>query len=265
MKPALFTSLALALFALSGAALATEPGHDAKAAPANAAPHWGYEEAANWGKLDASFRLCEEGQSQSPINIKASIDADLAEIVFAYQPPLSTQPVAQKVLNNGHTIQLNIPAGQGMKAGRDAYQLLQFHFHTPSEYQLDGKSYPLEVHFVHKRGDGALGVVGVMFEEGEANTALEKIWQSMPDKAGEKTMPGETSLDMTKLLPRDQRYYRFMGSLTTPPCSEGVNWHMMQKPVTASKEQIEAFRKIFPMNARPLQQANSRLVVKDTK
>jgi carbonic anhydrase len=226
-----------------------------------AAPHWEYEGAsgaAKWGSLDKSFQLCEGGQAQSPFDIKPSIDADLPSIEFSYSP------FSPKIVNNGHTIQVNVPAGSSITVGADTYQLLQFHFHTPSEYQIGGKAYPLEVHFVHKRTDGALGVVGVMFEEGTANAELEKIWKNMPATAGEKDA-SDVTLDVTTLLPTDQLYYRFMGSLTTPPCSEGVNWHMMQQPITASKEQIKAFQKLFPMNARPLQPANNRLIVKDNK
>lgn len=238
-------------------------GHTAETAapPAHAAPHWEYEGEAGpekWGGLDPAFALCESGQAQSPFDIKESIDADLPAIAFSYEPlPL-------KIVNNGHTIQVNVPGGSSMMAGRDEYQLLQFHFHTPSEYQVGGKAYPLEMHFVHKRADGALGVIGVMFEEGAANAELEKIWQNMPAEAGEKDA-GAVMADIGKLLPADRKYYRFMGSLTTPPCSEGVNWHMMQQPITASAEQIEAFRKIFPLDARPLQPANNRLVVKDNR
>jgi len=158
-----------------------------------------------------------------------------------------------------------VPAGQSIKSGNNTYALLLFHFHTPSEYQIEGRVYPLEVHFVHKSEAGALGVVGVMFEEGAANPELEKIWANAPAKAGEENNAADVILDLSKLLPADQRYYRFMGSLTTPPCSEGVNWHMMQKPITASKAQIDAFRTFFAMNARPIQPANGRLVVKDTK
>jgi carbonic anhydrase len=235
-------------------ASATEPGHSA--------PHWEYEGeagAANWSGLDESFRLCEGGQAQSPVDIKESIDADLPAISFAYKP------FFPKIINNGHTIQVNVTEGSSIQVGRDTYQLLQFHFHTPSEYQINSNSYPLEVHFVHKRADGALGVVGVMFAEGEANAELEKIWKNIPANAGEENNDSKLPTDITKLLPADQKYYRFMGSLTTPPCSEGVNWHVMQQPISASKEQIEAFRKLYPMNARPLQASNNRLIVKDDK
>jgi carbonic anhydrase len=153
---------------------------------------------------------------------------------------------------------------QGIKVGEDFYQLVQFHFHTPSEYHIESKAYPLELHFVHQKKDKALGVIGVMFKEGAANPELEKIWQNMPRASGEEKQ-SPVMVDIVKLLPMDKKYYRFMGSLTTPPCSEGVNWMIMQKQITASKAQIEAFRKIIPMNARPIQPSNNRLIVKDAK
>ncbi len=249
----LFLSL-IAITGCSGISYAEKPAHPA--------PHWEYEGeagAANWGGLDESFHLCEEGKAQSPFDIKESIEADLPPITFAYRP------FSPQIVNNGHTIQVNVPQGSSIQVGRDIYQLLQFHFHTPSEYQVDSNSYPLEVHFVHKRTDGALGVVGVMFAEGVANEELGKIWKNIPYKAGQEKNDSKLTLDITKLLPAGSLYYRFMGSLTTPPCSEGVNWHVMQQPISASKEQIDAFRKIYPMNARPLQPANNRLIVKDDK
>jgi carbonic anhydrase len=227
-----------------------------------AIPHWEYEGeagASKWGGLDPSFSLCETGKAQSPIDIKETISADLPSIAFFYIPS------SLKMLNNGHTIQANVTEGSSIKVGEHVYQLLQFHFHTPSEYQVAGKAYPLEVHFVHKRADGVLGVVGVMFEEGLENAELAKIWKNLPAKAGEEKEEIGTNIDFAKLLPADQKYFRFMGSLTSPPCSEGVNWHVMQQPVPVSKEQIAAFKALFPMNARPLQPSNNRLIVKDDK
>ncbi len=232
-----------------------------KAVPAkkNENPHWTYEGehgAEHWATLSDSFATCATGRLQSPFNIEADITADLADLGLNYNP------VAMKVVNNGHTIQVDqAGAGQLVVDGK-SYDLLQFHFHTGSEYTIDGKDYPLEVHLVHASADGALAVVGVMFEEGAANEELGNIWANMPAEKGENAVDGQM-VDVANLLPSDHKYFRFMGSLTTPPCTEGVNWHMMATPITASAEQIEAFKAIFPMNARPLQDENNRLVVID--
>ena len=165
-----------------------------------------------------------------------------------------------KITNNGHTIQADQTGGGQLVVDGKTYTLLQFHFHAGSEYNINGKPYPLEVHLVHVSDEGALAVVGVMFEEGEPNSELNNIWENMPSSKGENIVSGKT-VNVKNLLPASKKYYRFMGSLTTPPCSEGVNWHMMRTPMTASKEQIERFKAIYPMNARPLQDKNNRLVV----
>lgn len=233
----------------------------ASAALAGEGPHWsysGHEGPEHWGKISESFHVCEQGRTQSPIDLKESVSADLPDIKINYSP------VAPEITNNGHTLQVNVPAGLSMKVGGDIFSLLQFHFHTPSEYQIAGKSYPLEVHLVHKRGDGALGVLGVMFEEGAPNPVLETVLANATAEVGAKeTLPEK--MDISKLLPTDKKYFRLMGSLTTPPCSEGVHWHMMQAPITASAKQITRFKSFFAMNARPLQPSHHRLIVKDSK
>lgn len=220
--------------------------------------HWGYQGntgPSNWQALDQSYALCGEGKIQSPINItQAAQTTKLAPLNITYSP------VEPSIANNGHTIQIDVPAGNSFSDRQNSYSLAQFHFHTPSEYQINGKTYPMEMHFVHKRNDGTLAVIGVMVEEGKENMELAKLWQHLPQKAGEKHSLLGTTIQLANLLPADQHYYRFMGSLTTPPCSEGVNWFVMQQPITASKEQIAAFRALYPMNARPIQPTNNRLI-----
>ncbi|MCF6274924.1 MAG: carbonic anhydrase family protein [Robiginitomaculum sp.] len=210
--------------------------------------------AANWGTMSDKFSTCATGKLQSPFNITADISADLPALGLNYNA------VPMKVINNGHTIQADQAGGGQLVVDGTTYNLLQFHFHAGSEYTIDGKSYPLEVHLVHASDAGALAVVGVMFEKGAANAELGKIWANMPAKKGENAVAGQT-INVNKLLPANKQYYRFMGSLTTPPCSEGVNWHMMSTPITASQAQLDAFTAIYPMNARPLQDENNRLVV----
>ena len=220
-------------------------------------PHWEYSGKHgpdHWAELSDDFSTCTTGRLQSPFDIEADLSAYLPALGLNYKS------VAMKVINNSHTIQVDQTGGGELSVAGKSYNLLQFHFHTGSEYTIDGKAYPLEVHLVHASDVGELAVVGVMFEEGASNTELTKIWANMPASKGENMVGGET-IDVRNLLPTSNKYYRFMGSLTTPPCSEGVNWHMMSEPITASADQIAAFKAIFPMNARPLQDENNRLVV----
>jgi len=222
-------------------------------------PHWTYSGdhgPSYWAGLSDDFSTCAAGKLQSPFNITADITAILPELGLNYRP------TPMKIINNGHTIQVDQADGGALNVGGKVYKLLQFHFHAGSEYAIDGKSYPLEIHLVHASEAGELAVVGVMVEAGMANTELAKIWDNMPTSEGENSVDGQ-SVDVTALLPDGKKYYRFMGSLTTPPCSEGVNWHMMSAPITASAAQILTFREIYPMNARPLQAENNRLVVLD--
>lgn len=222
--------------------------------------NWGYNGnngPNNWSKLDSSFALCGEGKNQSPINITQTSNAQLPPLNISYAP------VEPTIVNNGHTIQVDVPAGNTFSDGKKSYSLAQLHFHTPSENKINGKSYPLELHLVHKSQDGKLAVIGVMVEEGNTNPELAKLFQNIPANQGQKQKLTGTPVNVKKLLPSDQRYYQFVGSLTTPPCSEGVNWLVMQQPITASKEQIKEFQAVYPNNARPVQPTNNRPVVRD--
>lgn len=226
------------------------------AAFAGEAGAWGYEgESANWGALDAKNVACDEGRLQSPFDIKASFKTSLPAIVFNYQP------TELNVKKNSHGVTVSMKGNQKMSVAGDEYKLLQYHFHAPSEYHLNGKSFPMAVHLVHQRvRDGALGVVGVFIEQGEKNAVIDSIWSNLPKGDGEAKVEG-VNLNPADLLPDTHRYIRFSGSLTTPPCSEGVNWHVMETPIQASAEQIEAFKGIVKNNARPLQPTNNRLIV----
>ncbi len=214
-------------------------------------PHWGYTgdvAPANWANLDPSFSTCATGTEQSPINIVEAIPKMEGKLETSYTAG------GLSVINNGHTIQGNLTEKTYMVANGRSFELLQLHFHTPSENTLMGKSFPMEVHFVHKDADGGLGVLGVFIEEGAANEALASIWANAPaTKDGEAN---STSLNPTALLPASRNYYSFAGSLTTPPCSEGVAWHVLDEPITASADQIATFQSLFPMNARPVQTRN---------
>ena len=225
-------------------------------AAAAAASDWGYtgaEGPEHWGELAPEFATCETGRLQSPFDIRADITADLSPIVFNYGR------VALYVENTGHTLQVNTASENRIEVDRVSYELLQFHFHTPSEHLIAGERFPMALHLVHRSAEGAYAVVGVMLDYGDENPAIAALWTAASPEPGESRADGLA--DLNDLLPVDRRYYRFMGSLTTPPCTEGINWHMMAEPVTVSRAQVAAFQAIFPMNARPLQPENNRLVV----
>ncbi len=222
--------------------------------------HWGYggaESAPYWGTLDEAYHACGAGQAQSPINISKFLQEDLADIVSAYNPS------SLSVVNNGHTIQVNFESGSSFSTDNMKYDLLQAHFHTPSEHYLDGAPYPMEVHFVHKAADGALGVIGVMMKVGEHNKVIEGIWQNAPINAGDEKNIESVKISATDLMPESKEYYKYEGSLTTPPCSEGVRWHVMKDPIDVSEGQLKAFQALFPVNARPVQALNDRVVTGD--
>jgi carbonic anhydrase len=188
--------------------------------------------------------------------VRGAVTAQLAPLALEYR----TQ--ATEILNNGHTVQVSYASGSVLKvAGESAYELKQFHFHAPSENLLDGRRFPLEVHFVHADAAGNLAVIGVFFEEGAPNNGLAKLWKQLPAQVGDKHKL-TAKLSATALMPPVQDYYRFSGSLTTPPCSEGVNWLVMKHPITASGEQIEQFARLMGhSNARPAQPLNARVIL----
>ena len=224
-------------------------------------PHWGYEGAHgpdHWGSLDPGFAACGNGREQSPIDLTGAEQRALSEIGFEYAP----SPIS--ILNDGHTIQVNYAPGSGIVLDGMRYGLVQFHFHHRSEHTVDGGDFPLELHLVHADADGALAVVGVFLEEGAANEALAPVWRQLPAEAGRAARVAGT-VDANALLPERRTTWRYPGSLTTPPCSEGVFWLVMTEPVTASREQIEAFRALIPINNRPVQPLNGRRLVTDAR
>ncbi|MFM5429230.1 carbonic anhydrase [Aeromonas veronii] len=222
-----------------------------------ATTHWEYSgEAgpAKWASLTPEYGQCA-GSNQSPVNLTGMVEAKLAPLQFHYQTGGKT------LVNNGHTIQVNYAPGSTLELDGMRFELKQFHFHAPSENLIEGKSYPLEGHLVHANDKGELAVVAVMFEPGRANAALGLAWQVLPAKAGEIRGLKEPVL-AEQLLPAKRDYYRFSGSLTTPPCSEGVRWLLMKEPVQVSQAQIDAFKAVMHNpNNRPVQPLNGRLVL----
>ncbi len=222
------------------------------------AQHWGYLGEAgpeNWAKLDSKFAMCGQGRNQSPIDLSDLIKADLKPLKFEYKEG------ATHIINNGHAVQVDYAAGSFLIVEGRTFELKQFHFHSPSENLIKGKQFPLEVHLVHADKNGNLAVIAVMFEEGPPNPLLTKLWQMMPVKVDEKiALPA--GLSATEMLPPDRTYYRYNGSLTTPPCTEGVWWLVLKKPATVSKAQVEQFSKRLGFaNNRPIQPLNARPVL----
>ena len=217
---------------------------------------WGYEGNTGpgyWFELAPEFSLCGEGKAQSPIDIRGAVETDLVDIDFHYSE------TAGAIVNNGHTIQVDLAAGSAITYNGIRYNLLQFHFHAPSEHTIAGEAAPMEIHFVHSDpNSGALAVVGVLLTEGEAdNDGYAPVLDAMPAEPGEPqalTSP----LALEALLPDTTGYYAYQGSLTTPPCSEIVRWLLLDTPVALSAEQIAAYTSLYDGNARPVQPLGKR-------
>ncbi len=220
-------------------------------------PHWGYTGATgpeHWGDLESDFAACSHGHRQSPIDIHNAKPADLPPIQFDYKR------TGLHVVDNGHTIMVNVDPGSSILVGKQRFALVQFHFHKPSEEHVDGKEFPMVVHLVHKDDKGHLAVVAVLLTSGDSNGVVELVWGSLPQAGGEPSDFPAVTLDPAGLLPRERGYYTFEGSLTTPPCTEGVTWFVMKTPVTVSTSEIDRFGKRYPGNARPVQPQNDRAV-----
>ena len=215
------------------------------AAPADATAHWAYTDQAHWGGA------CPTGTAQSPVALTTTKAVDLPDIATDYASGAGT------FLNNGHTLQFTPDAAGRTLIGTDAYDLVQFHFHTPSEHTLDGREYPAEIHFVNRNADGAFAVVGVFVTEGAENPALTALLVALPAQEGEAgvTRPGVYPV---LLLPEDRHYFAYTGSLTTPPCTEGVRWNVLSTPIEASAAQIAALSKALGSSHRTVQAQNDR-------
>jgi carbonic anhydrase len=223
---------------------------------------WGYDKEhgpAKWAGMDPAFVTCGSGSLQSPINITAAVKVSLPEIAFNYHPS------ALKIIDNGHSIQSNYDDGSSITVGDTTYQLVQFHFHRPSENQYKGKTYPMEVHLVHKSADGKFAVVAVWLSTGKANPVIEAEWSHLPTEKGKVvTVPG-VQIDAAQFLPEKRKYFSFIGSLTTPPCSEDVRWFVMKSATEVSSSEIKQFSKLYPRDARPVQPLNNRVIRESNK
>ncbi|MFM2061346.1 MAG: hypothetical protein RLZZ507_1016 [Cyanobacteriota bacterium] len=219
-------------------------------------PNWSYGGANNptqWGEISPNFALCELGKNQSPININNAVEGTPIKIQFNYQPtPLL-------VVNNGHTVQVNYQPGSTMKLNDDEYELIQFHFHTPSEHTINNKASALEMHLVHRNAKNQLAVVGVMINKGTNNPFIAQIWQHISTVEKNNEVQNST-INAANLLPKNKAFFSYSGSLTTPPCSENVKWNLLIEPIQVSEKQIAAFQSLYQVNARPVQPVNSRMI-----
>ena len=232
--------------------------------------HWSYDEdggAERWADLDPAYAACDAGRNQSPIDLFAVaegeiVDGGLNQRYGSVDLAMRRTTQVGDLLDNGHTIQVDVPGGVHLELNDIELDLVQFHFHSPSEHRLRGRSFPLEIHFVHSSEDGALAVMGVFVVEGAANPELAKVVANLPEAADKLVQPPGVGIDVRGLLPTgaDSARYRYSGSLTTPPCTEGVRWVVFPNPIEASSEQIEAIRSRMPVNNRPVQALNGRLV-----
>jgi len=230
------------------------PTHAQQAHP----PHWSYEGKEgpqNWGQLDPAYATCASGHAQSPIDIADAKLAELLPLEFQYNS------ATLNIINNGHTIQVNYAPGSRLTVGDKTYTLKQFHFHHPSEERINGRDFDLVAHLVHDDGSGHLAVVAVLFKQGKSNPLLDAVWRNIPPHMERAVDMPSVRINVTDLLPGDTSYYTYRGSLTTPPCSEGVTWYVLKNMSTLSADQVAAFAKLYPHNARPIQPRYDREIL----
>ncbi len=218
---------------------------------------WSYAGAngpAKWAKLEKDFAACALGKTQSPIDIPdaEARKGDLPPLLFDYRPsPL-------RIVDNGHTIQVNYAPGSTISVAGKRYELVEFHFHKPSEEKISGKAHDMEAHLVHKGSDGKFAVVAVLLDAGKENALIKALWANLPQTKDKENAVDAVKVNALDLLPRDKGYYTFAGSLTTPPCSEAVTWFVLKTPMPISADEIARFSRSYPMNARPVQELNGR-------
>lgn len=223
------------------------------------AGHWAYAGETGpqaWDKLNPDFKLCAAGKRQSPIHIdgNSTLVGPAEPLQFNYQPS------AGSVVNNGHTLQVDVEGDNALTVRGTTYKLVQFHFHHPAEERVNQRSFAMVAHLVHRNAEGQLAVVAILMDPGETSPLIDKVWTYLPLEVSDRVRVPAGVIDLNELLPKDQRYYQFMGSLTTPPCSEGVLWMVLKTPVSLGAGQLKLFSQLFPNNARPVQALNGRVV-----
>ena len=242
--------------AAAAAATGAEAKHAAGAGAGTHGPAWSYSGSLgpqSWASLHPSFSLCGSGQRQSPVDIRDGLPVDLEEVEFQYRPGFFS------VTDNGHTVQVQVGGGNAIEVGARRYELTGFHFHLPGEERVDGRSFAMSIHLVHRDPQGRLAVVALVVDEGPEHPAVQAVWNNLPLERGE-FVAASVEFDPTALLPARRGYYTYMGSLNTPPCTEGVLWIVMQQPIQVSPQQLAIFARLHPMNARPIQPLNGRVI-----
>ncbi|HEY4066030.1 MAG TPA: carbonic anhydrase family protein [Burkholderiaceae bacterium] len=243
--------------------LAPRPSRRRPAPIARGEPHeaprpvnWDYGGSGGpdaWGQMKPEFAKCSSGTRQSPIDIQDGIKVNLDPVQFDYRAS------GFRVIDNGHTVQVNVAPGNTIDVMGRRYELMRFDFQRPSEERIDGRQFDMGIHLVHKDADGHLAVVALLLERGAAQAVVQSVWNNLPLEKGDE-LAARTPLNPADLLPVDRGYFTYMGSMTTPPCSEGVLWMVMKQPVQLSAEQLGIFARLYPMNARPIQSASGRLI-----
>jgi carbonic anhydrase len=233
--------------ALAAAAVAAAPKHGTV---------WSYEGEsgpANWSKINVDWAKCGTGKRQSPIDLRDGIKVNLEQISFDYHPSSFSE------VNNGHTIQVTVGGGNFITVGNMAYELQEFHFHRPSEEKINGKGTEMVIHLVHKSAEGKIAIIAVLLERGQPHRLMQTIWDNLPLEKFDTVSPSIV-LDPTDALPERREYFTYMGSLTEPPCTEGVLWMVFKQPMQASPAQMALFSRLYPLNARPVQPTAGRMV-----
>ena len=226
-------------------------------------PHWDYgpdHGPARWASLDPANAACASGTRQSPIDIVPGEAVRPAPPAGVTELRAVHREHAADVVHNGHTVQVDDPGADTLSLGGEPYALVQYHFHSPSENTVAGRPFPMEMHLVHRSPGGALAVLGVLIEEGAENAAFAPLWSQLPRHAGAAIHLARGAVDVDAMLPRDRAAWRFDGSLTTPPCTEGVTWLVFAQPIALSARQIATFRAVMDGNSRPVQPRNGRVV-----
>lgn len=219
-------------------------------------PHWSYSGStgpAYWAELSPEYRTCRTGQRQSPIDIRNGIKVDQEALQIHYKPSFF------QILDNGHTIQVKYGAGSTLTVMGRTYELVQFHFHHPSEERVNGKSFDLDAHLVHRDSEGRLAVLAVLFNVGKESQVIQTLWNDLPLEENIEYQP-QSSIQIADLLPSNLKYFSYMGSLTRPPCTEGVLWIVLMQPVELSAYQLSVFTHFYPNNARPVQNTAGRTI-----
>lgn len=222
----------------------------------NQAKNWSYDRTgpAYWGDLDPNYSECGTGKTQSPIDLSNPTKSNLPTLAFEYKD------VPLKMVNDGYNMHVEIAPGNFLDIEGEKFQLLQFHFHLPSEHTINGKHLPMEVHLVHKSDKDQFAVVGIMLEEGPPSTLIQRLWSHMPGHP-KQIVSSPLTINAGDLLPKDRSYFRYDGSLTTPPCSEGLLWHVLRGTITIDNERMKFFTELFGEDtARPVQPLNNRKI-----